>query len=136
MYGKPTSPTLLKKQCSILIRRYLKRSTIRLCGLVSANQAGVEKDTTTGAVGCFSHSGDIAVCDGIGEGACLRDWLIFWARFVQDRYLSDCAAFSEQGAPSFTVAQVTLSLPLPKPLLELSLHLKSRWKTYIPDNCF
>lgn len=52
--------------------------------------------------------------------------MLFGTGFVQDRYLSDCAALGEQRAPSFTVAQVTLSLPLPKALLKLCLDLHTQ----------
>lgn len=52
--------------------------------------------------------------------------MLFGTGFVQNRYLSDCAALSEQRTPSFTVAQVTLSLPLPKALLELRLDLHTQ----------
>lgn len=52
--------------------------------------------------------------------------MLFGTGFVQDGYLSDRAALSEQRTPSFTVAQVTLSLPLPKALLQLRLDLHTR----------
>lgn len=59
------------------------------------------------------------------QGAYLRGWLVFGAGFVQDRYLGDRAAFSEQCTPSFTNAQVTLCLPLPKSLLQFCLYLNT-----------
>lgn len=59
------------------------------------------------------------------EGTRLWGRLVFGAGFVQDGDLCHCAAFSEQRTPAFAVAQVPLSLPLPKPLLQFCLHLNT-----------
>lgn len=71
MYGKPTNPTLLKKKCSIQIRRYLKRSTIRLCDLVSANQAGVEKDNYV--LSAVFHTAETLLCVTVLVRACVSE---------------------------------------------------------------
>ncbi len=88
----------------------------------SKYQAGaVIQDMKASVVECSSGSGDVVGREGV------RLWgrLIFGTGFIQDRYLSDCAAFSEQHTPSFVVAQVTLSLPPPKPLLQFCLYLNT-----------
>lgn len=116
------------------LETYEVPSTFKLCGLVIAQvQRSIrlpEKYLSTSCsqmIFLWGGGGDLD-SRNVARCECLCFWaqLLFGTGFVQDRYLSDGAAFVEKCTPSFTVAEITLSLPLPEPFLQLRLHLKNK----------